>query len=106
MKAFEVKELLEDYQAAGKLYFEFLHEPSMSMGLYKLAVGAVDPQTPHKEDEAYYVLSGAGKIRVGEEDRPVKAGSIVFVAQNTPHRFHSITEDLTIMVIFAPAETD
>jgi len=32
------------------------------------------------------------------------AGSIVFVAARVPHRFHSIAEDLTVLVFFAPAE--
>jgi hypothetical protein len=34
----------------------------------------------------------------------VRPGSIVFVAAAVPHRFHDITEDLTILVAFGPAE--
>jgi mannose-6-phosphate isomerase-like protein (cupin superfamily) len=41
-------------------------------------------------------------IRVGEEDRPVTAGSIIYVDEAVEHRFHSITEDLKILVMFAP----
>ena len=41
-------------------------------------------------------------IRVGEGDRPVAAGSMVYVDEGVEHRFHSITEDLTILVMFAP----
>jgi quercetin dioxygenase-like cupin family protein len=41
---------------------------------------------------------------VGEEDRAVQAGSIVYVAKNMAHRFHSIDEELTVLVFFAPAE--
>jgi len=29
---------------------------------------------------------------------------VVFVQANIEHRFHTITEDLTILVFFAPAE--
>lgn len=80
----------------------------MSLGLYSLPAGGADPQQPHTEDEVYYVISGRAQIRVGaagaEEDRAVQPGSIVFVAANVPHRFHSIAEDLTILVFFAPAE--
>jgi quercetin dioxygenase-like cupin family protein len=35
----------------------------------------------------------------------VQPGTVVFVPPGTPHRFHEITEDLTALVIFAPAET-
>jgi mannose-6-phosphate isomerase-like protein (cupin superfamily) len=104
MEAFEIGQLLEQQGQAGKAYLEFLRRPSMSMGVYHLSAGGVDSQSPHTEDEVYYVTSGKAQIRVGEADRSVEAGSIVFVAANGPHRFHSIEEDLTVLVFFAPAE--
>jgi mannose-6-phosphate isomerase-like protein (cupin superfamily) len=76
----------------------------MSLGLYALPAGGTDPQQPHAEDEVYYIISGQGAIRVGNEDRAVGPGSVVFVAAKVEHRFHSITEDLQILVFFAPAE--
>ena len=75
------------------------------MGVYALAVGNRDGQSPHNEDEVYYVLSGRASIRVAEQEMPVKAGSIVFVGALVEHRFFDITEDLTVLVFFAPAET-
>ncbi|MEZ4734758.1 MAG: hypothetical protein R3E79_47305 [Caldilineaceae bacterium] len=41
---------------------------------------------------------------MGEEDRPVQAGSLVYVAAQVEHRFHSIAETLQVLVFFAPAE--
>jgi quercetin dioxygenase-like cupin family protein len=52
----------------------------------------------------YYVAGGKALIRVGDEDRAVGAGSIVYVAAHVPHRCHAIEEDLTVLVFFAPAE--
>jgi quercetin dioxygenase-like cupin family protein len=43
---------------------------------------------------------------VGEETQPVQPGSLVFVAAHVPHKFHDITEDLKLLVFFAPPETD
>jgi quercetin dioxygenase-like cupin family protein len=37
---------------------------------------------------------------------PVKAGSILFVPAHSQHRFRDITEDLSTLVFFAPAETE
>jgi hypothetical protein len=31
-------------------------------------------------------------------------GSVVYVAKTVEHKFHSIEEDLTLLVFFAPAE--
>lgn len=105
MQAFEVSELLDRHRAAGNLWMEFLRVPAMSVGLYILPAGVADPQQPHNEDEVYYVLDGRAVITVDGEDRPVQPGSIVFVAAHATHKFHTITEDLKLLVFFAPAHT-
>ena len=104
MKAFEIADLVAARSASGEAWIEFLRVPALSMGVYALATGADDSQTPHGEDEVYYVVSGRGVLRVEDVDQPVQSGSVVFVEANAQHRFHSITEDLTTLVFFAPAE--
>lgn len=104
MKAFEVADLMWQQSSGDKPYLEFLRESSLSMGLYVLPTGGTDGQQPHTEDEVYYVVSGRGMFWQAGEDRPVQAGSILFVPANYEHRFHTITETLSILVFFAPAE--
>jgi len=104
MEAFELIHLIDRQNQSGQDYLEFLRVPSLSAGLYMLAAGAVDTQEPHTEDEIYYVISGRGFIQVDQESRQVEAGSLIFVKAHVEHRFHSISEDLRILVIFAPAE--
>ena len=104
MDAHELADSIAQLDRSGKLYHEFLRVPSMSAGVYRLHAGAIDPQSPHTEDELYTIISGRGSIKVGAEDRSVAAGSSVFVAANIEHRFHSIEEDLIVLVFFAPAE--
>src|SRR5215211_7619553 len=104
MQAYELAQLISQRETSNKLYLEFLKVPDLSMGLYVLSAGGTDPQSPHTEDEVYYVVSGRAQILVAEENRDVQAGSIVYVAKNVAHHFHSIEEDLTILVFFAPAE--
>jgi mannose-6-phosphate isomerase-like protein (cupin superfamily) len=104
MQAFELMEVISQQSRGGKPYYEFLRAPALSVGVYQLLVGDHDIQAPHTEDEVYYVFEGRGKIRVGSEDREVRAGSVVFVEQQVPHRFHSIEQDLIVLVFFAPAE--
>jgi mannose-6-phosphate isomerase-like protein (cupin superfamily) len=91
--------------ATGEPYLEFLCAATMSAGLYVLPAGATDDQTPHAEDELYVVLRGSAVLEVGGEDRPVGPGSTVYVARGVEHRFHSIGEELAVMVVFAPPET-
>jgi len=104
MHAYELTQLISQRADSNKLYLEFLKVPDLSMGLYVLPAGGTDPQSPHTEDEVYYVVSGKAQIKVAGEDRALQAGSIVYVAKNVEHRFHSIEEELTVLVFFAPAE--
>lgn len=104
MQAYELAQLISQRADSNKAYLEFLKVPDLSMGLYVLPAGGTDLQSPHTEDEVYYVVSGKAKIQVSKEDRAVQAGSIVYVAKNMEHRFHSIEQDLTVIVFFAPAE--
>lgn len=104
MQAVEIGDIVSGRAAAGRPYLEFLRESSMSLGLYVLPAGGVDNQQPHTEDEVYYVLSGQGAIQVNDESRPVQPGTIIFVKAGEVHRFHSITEGLSLLVFFAPAE--
>jgi quercetin dioxygenase-like cupin family protein len=102
---FEISELQRRRQAAGKLYLEFLRTASLSAGVYTLAAGSTDPQQPHRQDEMYYVLEGQARMQVGSQDQAIAGGSVIFVPANVDHRFHDITQELTVLVFFAPAET-
>jgi mannose-6-phosphate isomerase-like protein (cupin superfamily) len=91
-------------QGANKKYLEFLKVPSMSAGIYQLSVGDQDLQQPHTEDEIYYIIKGKAKFFLNGEHLDVSEGTTIFVYANLPHYFHSIAEDLTILVVFSPAE--
>jgi mannose-6-phosphate isomerase-like protein (cupin superfamily) len=53
----------------------------------------------------YYVIRGHGRMRAGSEERAVGAGNVIFIAAEVEHRFYDITEDLVVLVFFAPAES-
>lgn len=104
MKSWSEAELQKAGGSSHRAYVEFLREESMSAGLYVLAAGAADGQSPHTEDEVYVVLSGRARFTAGDQTRDAAAGDIIFVPANLPHRFYDITEDLRLVVVFAPAE--
>ncbi|CAN5660191.1 hypothetical protein BH23CHL5_BH23CHL5_04400 [soil metagenome] len=103
--AFSLPEIDAAHEAAGEMWHEFLRVPDLSMGIYVIPAEGEDPQSPHQEDEVYYVLSGKGVLTAGELEYPAEAGSVLFVAKHVPHRFHSIEEELRVLVFFAPAHT-
>lgn len=99
-QVFEIADLMAQQKEQGGLWYEFLRSPRLYCGLYVLPAGTKDPQQPHADDEVYYVVEGRGVIQVNGEDMPLKVGSVVFVAAEADHRFHSIAEDLTLLVFF------
>ena len=106
MDAFEIPELdPQPRDADGHGYVDFFSSSLLSVGLAVWPAGSVDRQQPHREDEVYYVLSGRGHIAVAGDDRPVRPGSLIFVAAGVEHRFHDVDEDLRVLVFWAPPHT-
>jgi mannose-6-phosphate isomerase-like protein (cupin superfamily) len=85
------------------LFVEHLRVPALSVGTYSIPAGATDDQAPHAEDEVYHVVSGSGAFTSGGRTVEVGAGVTLFVPAAEEHRFHGVTEDLTVLVFFGPA---
>jgi mannose-6-phosphate isomerase-like protein (cupin superfamily) len=97
---------LDDLQADGsRSYAEFLRRPGISMGVYHLPVGGKDPQHPHAADEVYVVLAGRAVLDVEGERLDMQRGRVVSVDVGADHRFVDITEDLSVLVVFAPPDS-
>jgi mannose-6-phosphate isomerase-like protein (cupin superfamily) len=100
----QLSEVAARQAASGEPWLEFMRYPAISVGLYVLEPNEPDRQSPHTEDEIYYVVAGRARISVGDEVRPVGPGDVIYVATAVPHHFHDITERLSLLVVFAPAE--
>jgi len=103
---FNLAEAEQHRQQSGKRYLEFLRVAAMSAGVYVLPAGSTDAQSPHKQDEMYYVVRGRARMQAGSEDQAVSEGSIIFVAAGVEHRFYEITDEVMVLVFFAPAENE
>jgi mannose-6-phosphate isomerase-like protein (cupin superfamily) len=85
-------------------YAEHLRTADLSVGTYSLRAGAIDTQSPHTEDEIYVVTAGRARLSTPSGAVAVEPGSVVFVPAGEQHAFTDITEDLTVLVVFGPAE--
>ncbi len=107
--SFDVARLISQQKNIAKPYLEFLRVPALSAGIYVLRAGDEDKQRPHAEDEIYYVVRGRAQFNLIENGTPrdleVGPGAILYVPARVEHRFHDIAEDLSLLVLFAPAET-
>jgi len=85
-------------------WIEQLRVPDLSVGTYSVVAGGVDSQSPHTEDEIYVVTSGRAVLESDGERAEVGPGSVVYVPAGEVHRFVDVTQDLALLVLFAPAE--
>lgn len=102
MEPIQIADVIDRVERADEPFLEFFRHESLSLEVYQLEAGATDPQTPHTEDEVYYVVSGRAKIRIGDDSHPVTPGDVVFVERGVEHRFLDIEEDLVTLIFFAP----
>jgi mannose-6-phosphate isomerase-like protein (cupin superfamily) len=102
---FDIDEIRKVLSGDKVQYQEFLRVPSLSCGVYNLPKGAKDMQTPHDEDEVYFVLDGKATMKVGDEVKEVSPGNILYVKATESHSFFEIEEDMTLLVFFASAIT-
>ena len=102
----DYESLLRRRAEGGRPYLEFLRAGTMSVGIYALSAGGVDGQSPHDQDEVYVVVRGQACMTIGDETHEVAPGTTIFVPAGVPHRFHDIADELHVLVVFAPAETE
>lgn len=99
-RSFELGDLLAEI--GDEEYFkDFLRVRDLEAGILRLRPGEEDTQTPHNADELYYVVQGGGYLKVGDELKVVKKGSIVFVPAKMPHYFYGNKDLLVVLYMFA-----
>lgn len=86
-------------------WVEHFRSESLSFGTYCIPAGGLDDQIPHREDEIYVVSSGRGRVVTDSGEASVGPGDVVYVPAGEAHRFVDITEDMTLLVFFAPPYT-
>ena len=83
-------------------YVEQLRTSAMSVGTYSIPAGGLDDQAPHHEDEIYVVTTGRATMVTPGGTDAVGPGDVLFVPAGEEHRFTDVTEDLALLVFFAP----
>ena len=100
----DLARLVEAHRRSPRRYLEVLRTGQLSAGMYRLRRGDEDQQRPHHEEEVYLVMEGRGRFRIGDQDFAAEPGALLTVPARVEHAFHSITDDLLLLVFFAPAE--
>jgi mannose-6-phosphate isomerase-like protein (cupin superfamily) len=100
-KVFELQDLVKKLEKERGYFLDFLKVRDLEAGIIVLHPGQEDTQEPHSADELYYVIEGTGFIELGNANKPVKKGSIIFVPAGLPHKFYGNKEDVVVLYMFA-----
>ena len=82
----------------GERFAVALSNGSMSVELY--APRGDDPQTPHAQDELYFINCGSATFALEGKSTACAAGDVLFVPAGAEHRFVRFTEDFSTWVVF------
>ncbi|MEM9621473.1 MAG: cupin domain-containing protein [Pseudomonadota bacterium] len=90
---------LSQIDTAQPLPFALLHaDDDITVILYHPQ--GEDQQTPHDQDEFYFIASGEAEFFIQGENRPVRTGDAVFVPAFAEHRFVAPSADFSCWAIF------
>ncbi len=80
----------------------FLNRPNVTFGLYMLpeARGG-DGRLVHTFEELNIITKGSSKFRMDDDEVDVKQHSIVFIESGVGHFFHSLNEDIDILILWS-----
>jgi quercetin dioxygenase-like cupin family protein len=78
---------------------------AMDFGELALEPGVRVPEHVHRgNDEAYYILDGTYRFKVGDDVADASAGTFIFIPRGTPHAWANIGANPgRVAVIFTPA---
>ncbi|MBI1731576.1 MAG: cupin domain-containing protein [Gammaproteobacteria bacterium] len=82
----------------GEFFVTLMAHGTMSVEYY--APRGADPQTPHDQDELYFIHTGRGELRIAGERFAFSAGDCFFVPARVEHRVETFSPDFGTWVVF------
>ncbi len=95
-------------EATGDRFFKVLVGPKTGSEAVTQFVGSIPrsraPEHFHRYEEVIFVLSGEGRIWMGEISMPVRPGSLIFLPRQQPHCMEcTVDEGIELLGMFYPA---
>lgn len=63
--------------------------PNFAMRQFEIAKGGFTPKHSHPYEHEVYVLEGVGAVLDGNQERPIRAGDVIYVAPDDVHQFRN-----------------
>jgi quercetin dioxygenase-like cupin family protein len=88
-----------------KLWRRFMSGQRVTLAQFSFAKGGTVPKHQHENEQLTYVVEGALRVTVGDEEVVVRRGEVLFVP---PHVLHGAValEDTVDLEVFSPVRAD
>ena len=74
-----------------------------TLAMHRVCANATTVKHTHPQEQIVYVLGGRLEYEVGEQTHLLRAGDVLVVPSNIPHRSQTVSEEPAITLdIFAP----
>ena len=103
MTLVSISDMVGNLESAELKHKEVLTAGPLTIEVGKYPADSAVPKNSHNEEELYYILSGSGKLRVGDDTHEIETGDLVYVEPDLEHDFFHITEEITVLIILGPA---
>ena len=90
-----------------KIDRRFITSERMMLAHVYLEKGAIVPRHQHENEQLTYVLEGALRFLIGDdgaEERIVRAGEVLVIPSNVPHRAEALEDTLDVDVFCPPRQ--
>ncbi len=88
-----------------KIGRKYITGENAMLAYFDLKKGAIIPEHHHINEQITYIIRGKVRVLIGKEEFIVRAGEVLHIPPNTPHRFEAL-EDSIDLDIFSPIRQD
>jgi quercetin dioxygenase-like cupin family protein len=98
-------EKMEKEQLSNRITRQMLNGEDATLARIFIARGGIVPRHSHRSEQFSFILSGALKFIFDDSELVLRAGEIVLIPANVPHRAEAL-EDTVDIDFFAPRRED
>lgn len=76
--------------------------PNFAMRQFEVSPGGYTPKHHHPYEHEVFVLEGEGVVLEGDEEHPIRAGDVVYVAPDEVHQFRNTGQSALKFLCLVP----
>lgn len=98
-------EKMPSEELSDKVSRQYVYGKEAMLARFVFKKGAIIPEHHHPSEQITYILKGSVKVTIEGKEIIVRAGEVLIIPPNVPHRFEAL-EDTIDLDVFSPPRED